>query len=205
LRVAGGKLVAIACRRGAIADDLSALQGEIGALRSAELEADRRARVEQCYFTYLHSLLKDESGVMAGVLSTVIETTPRVLSERRMRVLRDLSNMTIEAANEARTVQETCRSLVGLLGTNNPDVPFAVQYLTTESGRAKLIAQTNLGQGIFPASVASGEPDAWGLDRALRERKTLVIEHRRQCLRPCLAALARADDTARCDADERPG
>jgi F-type H+-transporting ATPase subunit epsilon len=52
LRVAGGKTVALACRRGVVADDLSALQGEIGALRSAELEADRRARVEQ---TMLHA------------------------------------------------------------------------------------------------------------------------------------------------------
>ena len=52
LRVAEGKLVAVACRRGAVADDLSALQGEIGALRSAELEADRRARVAQ---TMLHA------------------------------------------------------------------------------------------------------------------------------------------------------
>jgi F-type H+-transporting ATPase subunit epsilon len=52
LRIAGGNLVALACRRGVVADDLSALQGEIGALRSAELEADRRARVEQ---TMLHA------------------------------------------------------------------------------------------------------------------------------------------------------
>jgi F-type H+-transporting ATPase subunit epsilon len=52
LRVAGGKRVAIACRRGAVGDDLLALQTEIEALRSAELDADRRARVEQ---TRLHA------------------------------------------------------------------------------------------------------------------------------------------------------
>ena len=52
VRVAGGKRVAIACRRGAIGDDLSALHAEIEALRSAELDADRKARVEQ---TRLHA------------------------------------------------------------------------------------------------------------------------------------------------------
>jgi len=52
LRVAGGRTVAIACRRGAIGADLSALQTEIEILRSAELDADRRARVEQ---TRLHA------------------------------------------------------------------------------------------------------------------------------------------------------
>jgi F-type H+-transporting ATPase subunit epsilon len=52
LRVAGGKRVAIACRRGAVGDDLPALKVEIEALRSAELDADRKARVEQ---TRLHA------------------------------------------------------------------------------------------------------------------------------------------------------
>ncbi len=51
LRVAGGKRVAIACRRGAVGDDLP-LEAEIEALRSAELDADRKARVEQ---TRLHA------------------------------------------------------------------------------------------------------------------------------------------------------
>ena len=52
LTVAGGNEVAIACRRGAIGGDLSALRAEIEAMRSAELDADRRARVEQ---TRLHA------------------------------------------------------------------------------------------------------------------------------------------------------
>jgi F-type H+-transporting ATPase subunit epsilon len=52
LRVAGRSEVAIACRRGAIGGDLSALRAEIEAMRSAELDADRRARVEQ---TRLHA------------------------------------------------------------------------------------------------------------------------------------------------------
>jgi F-type H+-transporting ATPase subunit epsilon len=52
LRVAGGTTVAIACRRGVIGSDLSGLRGEIEAMRLAELDADRRARVEQ---TRLHA------------------------------------------------------------------------------------------------------------------------------------------------------
>ena len=55
-------------------------------------------------------------------------------------------------------------------------MPFALQYLTTGSGRAELIAHKNIGQAFFPPSVAAGEPDAWGLDRVVRERKALVIE-----------------------------
>ncbi len=47
LTVSGGNRVAIACRRGALGDDLADLQARGAAARSAELDADRRARVEQ--------------------------------------------------------------------------------------------------------------------------------------------------------------
>lgn len=52
LRISGGNLVAVACRRGALGDDLETLQAEVAAQRAAELDADRRARVEQ---TRLHA------------------------------------------------------------------------------------------------------------------------------------------------------
>jgi F-type H+-transporting ATPase subunit epsilon len=47
LTVSGGNRVAIACRRGAVGDDLAALQSRVAAARAAELDADRRAKVEQ--------------------------------------------------------------------------------------------------------------------------------------------------------------
>jgi two-component sensor histidine kinase len=154
-----------------------ALQGVASWSEDQLLASDRHGFLQECYFTYSHSPLKDGNSGVAGVLTTVIETTSRVLSERRMRVLRDLTNTTINAANQGRTVEETCRALIDLLGTGNPDVPFAVQYLTTKSGRAELIACKNIGQDMFPTSIADGEPDAWGLGGVVRERKTLVIEH----------------------------
>ena len=154
-----------------------ALQGVASWSEDLLLASDRHGFIEECYFTYSHSPLKDANGIVGGVLTTVIETTPRVLSERRIRVLRDLSNATINAANEGSTVEATCRALIDLLGTDNPDVPFAVLYLTTATGRAELIACKNIDKGIFPSSLAAGEPDAWGLGRVLRDHKTFVIEH----------------------------
>ena len=52
LTISGGKLIAVACRRATIGDDLDTLQAEAAAQRAAELDADRRARVEQ---TKLHA------------------------------------------------------------------------------------------------------------------------------------------------------
>lgn len=47
LAVAEGRRVEIACREGKTGDDLNLLAGEVRALREAELDIERRARVEQ--------------------------------------------------------------------------------------------------------------------------------------------------------------
>jgi len=47
LTISGGNRVAIACRRGAVGDELAMLEANVAAERAAELDADRRARVEQ--------------------------------------------------------------------------------------------------------------------------------------------------------------
>ncbi len=52
LTVSRGDRVAIACRRGTLGDDLMKLETQVAAERAAELDADRRARVEQ---TRLHA------------------------------------------------------------------------------------------------------------------------------------------------------
>jgi len=52
MTVAQGRHVSIACRRGSLGDDLEKLEAEVESLRAAELDAERRARVEQ---TRLHA------------------------------------------------------------------------------------------------------------------------------------------------------
>jgi F-type H+-transporting ATPase subunit epsilon len=51
LTVADGNRVLIACRQGACSEVLSELQNEVGLMRAAALESDRKSRVEQ---TRLH-------------------------------------------------------------------------------------------------------------------------------------------------------
>jgi hypothetical protein len=130
-----------------------ALQGIASWSEDLLLASDRHGFIEECYFTYSHSPLKDASGKVVGVHSVVSETTPRVLSERRLRILRDLSNATVQAATEANTVEETCQALVSLLCSKNPDVPFGLMYLADASGRARLIASAGVDAELFPSVV----------------------------------------------------
>jgi F-type H+-transporting ATPase subunit epsilon len=52
LTITGGNRVAVACRRGTLGGDLDTLQADVAAERAADLDADRRAKVEQ---TRLHA------------------------------------------------------------------------------------------------------------------------------------------------------
>ncbi len=52
MTISGGNHVAVACRRGTLGDDLDTLEAEVAAERAADLDADRRAKVEQ---TRLHA------------------------------------------------------------------------------------------------------------------------------------------------------
>ena len=61
------------------------------------LPLDRHGFVEECYFIFSYSPIRDESGDVGGVLVTVTETTERVLGERRLKTLRELAARTQKA------------------------------------------------------------------------------------------------------------
>ena len=155
----------------------SALKGVASWSEDLLLASDRHGYMQECYFTYSHSPLMDATGKIVGVLTAVIETTTRVLTERRMRALGALSKATIEAARRADTLEETCQKILDLLCSDNPDIPFAVQYITDESERAQLVAASRVDRALFPSSLStSSPPDEWGMVDVLKTRAMRVIE-----------------------------
>ncbi|HET6577021.1 MAG TPA: ATP-binding protein [Gemmatimonadales bacterium] len=95
------------------------------------LPMDRYGYVEETYFTFSYSPIRDESGGVGGLLITCAETTARVVGERRLRTLRDLG----ARGGEARSVHEACELAAAILTQNPADVPFAALYLL-EPGNA---------------------------------------------------------------------
>lgn len=155
----------------------SALKGTASWSEDLLLASDRSGYMQECYFTYSHSPLIDAAGRVVGVLTAVIETTKRVLTERRMRALGVLSKATIEAATRADKVQDTCQHLLDLLCRDNPDIPCAIQYMTDESGHARLVAASQVDRGLFPLSLSTSAPDdEWGILGVLRTRSPRIIE-----------------------------
>jgi PAS domain S-box-containing protein len=125
---------------------------------------------EEGYFTFSYSPIRDDDGAIGGVFCACNETTGRVIGERRLRTLRDLSRM--EA--EAKTAERACEVAARTLGENPGDIPFALIYLLdADAGNARLVATTALEAGGAGAPTriqlkgASDASSTWPLRRVL--------------------------------------
>ena len=75
----------------------SALTGDTAFLESQQIFLERHGYVEECFFTFSFSPIRDEAGRVGGLFHPVIEMTTQMLSERRTRALRDLTTQTGKA------------------------------------------------------------------------------------------------------------
>ncbi len=153
--------------------------------RDALLAMHRRGFTEECYFDYTFSPIRDEAGGVGGVINIVVETTFRVLEERRERLLREVR----EATAGAKTEAEVCASAASVLASDAADLPFCLIYLSerTSGGQAlRLAAATGIAPN-FPAPssrpvspllidlTASSFP--WPIAEAINGKSTVLIEN----------------------------
>jgi hypothetical protein len=86
----------------------------------------RSGFVEETYFTYSYSPLRDETGSVRGVLDIATETTDRVVDRRRLGCLSALSTGLQAAVYD---VGEVGRVTIDALGADIADVSAADVYL----------------------------------------------------------------------------
>jgi len=153
-----------------------ALNGKATWSENRLLASNRHGFLEESYFTYSHSPLKDAEGKVVGVQTAVLETTNHVLSERRMLILRTLSNATLETPSQGQSIEYTCQALLDLLCKGNLDVPFAAQYVLEDRAHARLICSGGIDRSLLPSTVNAMDCDPWGISQVLRERVPVVSE-----------------------------
>ena len=105
------------------------------AFQDQHLVLDRRGRLEESWMDLFYSPVPSDSGQPGGVLAVVVETTRRVLSERRLAALRGIAAKTADA----KTVEEAAALSCAACEEHREDIPFALVYLLDASlTRAKL-------------------------------------------------------------------
>jgi signal transduction histidine kinase len=152
-----------------------ALSGETSYLENQRMFLDRNGYLEETFFTFSFSPIRDETGGVGGLFHPVTETTSKMLGERRTRALRDLA----ARAGKARTSEEAVTLAAQTLSECDLDIPFALFYLLgSESNNAQLIAQSGgLPEAIAIREIgleAHGRP-VWPLLDVIRTNQAVAV------------------------------
>src|SRR5215475_5224921 len=143
--------------------------------RDLLLSIDREGYLEEAYFSFSYSPIHAEQGEVAGIFCPVIETTDKVIGERRLRTLRDLANRCKGAEDE----DAVCTAAADVLASNPRDVPFAMIYRIDEDASTACLAATAsivAGTAAAPRRVALDtiEPGPWSLGAVARSGHAVI-------------------------------
>ena len=137
----------------------------------------RNGYQEETYFTFSYSPIFSETGDIAGIFCAITEETRRVLSDRRIKTLRELAAETVKA----KTVEDAVKIAIAILEHNPQDLPFALLYLLDETeSLARLVATSESikGMSVCPLEVEleNNGDDLWLLNQVLLSGESQVIQ-----------------------------
>jgi signal transduction histidine kinase len=170
-----------------------ALTGETSYLENQRMFLDRNGYLEETFFTFSFSPIRDESGGVGGLFHPVTETTSRMLSARRTRTLRELTLR----ATKAKSTEEALVLCAQTLAAGDLDVAFSLIYLVAADGAsARLVARNGVADGAacapdtvdLRAPVGDlATPSAWPLGEVMRRRATVQVDDVRGFAGPLIA------------------
>lgn len=125
---------------------------------------ERHGFPEETYFDVSYDPIRNESGAVGGLFCIVSETTGRVIGERRLRTLREIS----QVASEAQNPEEAFRRIAHVLSENEHDIPFALLYEGPSTSRiARCVAACGIEMvdgSVWPLLEAAEKREAINLD-----------------------------------------
>ena len=133
----------------------------------------RNNYLEETYFAFSCSPIPDDSGQVGGVLTAMLETTERVIEERRRHVLRDLASRTAGVRNE----EEVWRISAETLGQDRLSLPFAFIYEYRPSEHQAYLAGASVetDEALRPPVIDCQRENLWRFDSGLT-RDGVVVE-----------------------------
>jgi PAS domain S-box-containing protein len=135
----------------------------------------RNGRMEEVFWTYSYSPVRDRKGCIIGVLVVCNETTEQVVNERRLRTL-----LTIEAENHAKS-EALAEQLLQALATDQADIPLALLY-AVEQSEVRLLSRSGPPSNIeipvdqLPILEVAASKTALRVDDLAGRVGTLVCE-----------------------------
>lgn len=134
--------------------------------------------IEESYYSFSYSPIRDESGAVAGLFCPTTEVTPKVINARRLRTLSELSSNALLQ----KTTDAACASVAATLTKNPEDIPFAVLYLIDGADNQARLEQTcgilTGVKSLTPESIDLSAEDSaclWPLSEVARSAQSKVV------------------------------
>jgi len=170
-------------------------EGQPSFVDDVRLFMHRGNYLEETYYSFSYSPIRDESGDVGGLFCPSNDVTSKVLGARRLRTLSELAG----GPYVGKSTDEACAIIGSELKNNPADVPFALLYVVNPDGAQAILKQTvgfeNGGELLSPRVVdlKSGNSRAvvWPLAEVFFERN------------PKRVSIARCDAFPRGPADQR--
>ncbi|HEY3840718.1 MAG TPA: hypothetical protein VGL72_29300, partial [Bryobacteraceae bacterium] len=100
-------------------------EGHASFVDDVRLFMNRGDFLEETYYSFSYSPIRDETGNVSGLFCPSNDVTPKVLNARRLRTLSELAaNSLVE-----KTTDSACATAGVTLAKNPDDIPFALLYL----------------------------------------------------------------------------
>jgi PAS domain S-box-containing protein len=115
-----------------------AFSGEPGGSKDAMLPMIRHGYTEECYFDFTFTPIFSDEGKVEGIFNAVIETTFRIIHERRTRFLQKLS----QKLNASNSFEEVFKKINILIKNNPADIPFCFIYIVQEGEVPVLVSSS---------------------------------------------------------------
>ncbi|MGK2911082.1 MAG: ATP-binding protein [Sphingobium sp.] len=151
----------------------NALAGNTSFLENQRMFLTRNGYLEETFFTFSTSPVRDETGDVVGLFHPVTETTSAMLAERRTRSLRDLN----AALGPAKDLADIARLSIETLSGFDLDLPFLLFYELVPSVGYRLVGSHGLEAGCAAAPTLldlSGEI-VWPVAKASETGATILI------------------------------
>ncbi|MGS0686755.1 ATP-binding protein [Nakamurella sp. GG22] len=130
---------------------------------------ERNGYPEECYFTFSQSPIIDVDGTIGGIFTVATETTATILSERRMRIVRELGGLSMAGIAQGghapgqlgeSSLPMALEAALEILGTARESLPFAVAFSAAPDGaadRPTAPAAPVAHYGLVPEAVSAAD------------------------------------------------
>ncbi|MFD2247166.1 ATP-binding protein [Pontibacter ruber] len=138
---------------------------------------DRKGFIEETYWTFSYSPAFNDAGQVEGIFCACFEVTNTLLSQRRLKTLKDIS----DATAQVHQLEEACQSMCEIIDANQSDIPFSMIYLLNATGsEARLVGMAgDVRPEVAPVLINMNDlegQDNCPLAKVFQTKKMILID-----------------------------